>query len=253
MGVLGRLNRGYRLLATGLVAPLVACLILLPFRNSLPNTSAALLLALVVVGVASAGDRLVGMLGAVSAGLSFDFFLTQPYQRFAIASAADIQTTLLLLGVGVAVTDIAYRGRRQQAIASARLGYLDGVEASAKIAAEGSSSPSALIDRVGDQIVQVMGLAGCRFDYGMGLGFPRLESDGHVRWRDQVWDVDTYGLPVDKDTELFVESGGAFMGRFLLKAHQRSRPSRAERMVAAALAAQVGGALRAYRDARAAE
>jgi len=151
------------------------------------------------------------------------------------------------------ITEIAYRGRRQQAIASARLGYLDGVEESAKIAAEGSSSPSALIDRVGDQIVQVMGLAGCRFDYGMGLGFPRLESDGHVRWRDQVWDVDTHGLPVDKDTELFVESGGAFMGRFLLKAHQRSRPSRAERMVAAALAAQVGGALRAYRDARAAE
>ena len=43
-------------------------------------------------------------------------------------------------------------------MASARLGYLDGVEATAKIAAEGSSSPSALIERVADQIVQVMGL-----------------------------------------------------------------------------------------------
>jgi Domain of unknown function (DUF4118) len=237
------------LLATGLVAPVVACLILVPFRNSVPNTSAALFLVLVVVGVASAGDRLAGILGAVSAGLAFDFFLTQPYQRFTIASATDVQTTLLLLGVGVAVTEIAYRGRRQQAMASARLGYLEGVEASAKIAAEGSSSPSALIDRVGHEIGQVMGSAECRFDYGMGLGFPRLESDGRVRWRNQVWDVDTIGLPVDKDTELIVESGGAFMGRFLLKAHQRTRPSQAERMVAAALAAQVGGALRAYRDA----
>src|ERR1035438_7109585 len=41
------------------VAPLVVCLILLPFRDSVPNTSAALLLVL-VVGVASAGDRLAG-------------------------------------------------------------------------------------------------------------------------------------------------------------------------------------------------
>jgi BMFP domain-containing protein YqiC len=43
--------------------------------------------------------------------------------------------------VGVVVTEIAYRGRRQQAMASARLGYLEAVETSAKIAADGSSSP----------------------------------------------------------------------------------------------------------------
>src|ERR1039458_5517548 len=115
------------------VAPLVVCLILLPFRDGAANTSAALLLVLVVVGVASAGDRLAGLLAALSAGLGFDFFLTRPYEQFTIASATDLQTTLLLLGVGVAVTEIAYRGREQQAMASARLGYLDGVEATAKI------------------------------------------------------------------------------------------------------------------------
>src|SRR5674476_900672 len=203
MNVLDRFNRHYRLLATGLVAPLVVCLILLPFRDSVPNTSAALL--------------------------------------------------LVLVGVGVAVTEIACRGREQQAMASARLGYLDGVEATAKIAAEGSSSPSALIERVAGQIVQVMALEKCRFDYGMGLDYPRLEPDGSIRWRSQSWAVDSFGLPADKDTELVVESGGRFMGRFLLRANPRTRPSRAERMVAAALAAQVGAALGAYRDPRSSE
>ena len=70
-------------------------------------------------------------------------------------------------------------------MASKRLGYLDGVEVTAKIAAGGSASPSALIERVGDQIVQVMGLEECRFDYGTGLDYPRLEPDGNVRWRNQ--------------------------------------------------------------------
>jgi hypothetical protein len=194
------------------------------------------------------GDRLAGLLAALSAGLGFDFFLTRPYESLVIASAADVQTTLLLLGVGVAVTEIAYRGRAQHAMASKRLGYLDGVEATAKIAAEGSSSPSALIERVADQIVQVMGLEKCRFDYGMGLDYPRLEPDGSLRWRNQSWAVDSFGLPADKDTELVVESGGRFMGRFLLRASPRTRPTQDERMVAAALAAQVGAALGAYRD-----
>jgi PAS domain S-box-containing protein len=106
--VLDRFNRHYRLLAMGLVTPLVASLILFPLRNNV--TSAALLMVLVVVGIASAGDRLAGVLAALSAGLWFDFFLTQPYQRLSFGSAADVQMTLVLLLVGVAVTEIAHRG-----------------------------------------------------------------------------------------------------------------------------------------------
>jgi len=248
-----RFNRQNLLLATGLVGPLVACVILLPFRSKVPNTSDALLLVLVVVGVASAGDRLAGLLAALSAGLGFDFFLTQPYQSLTIASTADVQTMLLLLGVGVAVTEIANRGREQQAKARQHLGYLQGVETVAKIASEGSSSPSALIDLVAGQIVQLMGLEKCRFDYSMGLDYPRLEADGSVRRRNQPWPVDSLGLPAEKDTELLVKSGGRFMGRFLLTANPDTRPSPSERMVAAALAAQVGAALGAYRDPRSSE
>jgi PAS domain S-box-containing protein len=104
VNVLNRFNRHYRLLATGLVVPLAAALILFPLRNNV--TSAALLMVLVVVGIASAGDRLVGWLAALSAGLWFDFIVTPPPH----ARAADMRTTLVLLLVGVAVTEIAHRG-----------------------------------------------------------------------------------------------------------------------------------------------
>jgi K+-sensing histidine kinase KdpD len=239
-----------RLLGVAVVAPLLVCLILLPLRDRFASTNEALVLVLVLVAVATAGDRLAGVLAACSAGLWFDFFLTQPYQRFRIAESADVQTTLLLLGVGVAVTEIARWGRRQQATAGRRAGYLEGLEATAEAAAAGSSSTSALIDTVAGQIASVLRLARCRFDYGTGLGHPQLAADGRVRRGDQTWDVDTAGLPSDADTELVVESGGLFMGRFLLTPGPDTRPSRAELQVAFALANQVGAALRAHSDTR---
>src|ERR1035437_4872568 len=100
----------------------------------------------------------------------------------------------------------------------------------------------------------MMGLTRCRFDYGTGLDHPRLVGHGSLRWRNQIWDVDRDGLTANMETELVVElvveSAGQFVGRFLLKAHPYARPSQDERQVAAALAAQVGTAFRAYRDTR---
>ena len=65
-------------------------------------------------------SRLAGVLCALSAGVWFDFFLTEPYNRFTIDDRADAETTVLLLLVGVAVTELCARGRRQAALASPR-------------------------------------------------------------------------------------------------------------------------------------
>jgi K+-sensing histidine kinase KdpD len=106
----------------GLAVPLALAAVLIPFRGSLPNTDAALALVLVVVAVAAAGHRLAGALAAVSAAMWFDFFLTVPYERFTMTRRADIETTVLILAVGIAVTEIAVRGRRQHAAAGRRAG-----------------------------------------------------------------------------------------------------------------------------------
>ncbi len=86
-----------------------------------------------VVGVAAPGHRAAGVLAAASAAVWFDFFLTVPYERFSITRRADIETTVLLLAIGVAVTEIAVRGRRLQAVAARRAGYLDGLGAAARV------------------------------------------------------------------------------------------------------------------------
>ncbi len=228
----------------GLAAPLALAALLVPFRGSFRNTDAALALILVVVAVAANGYRPAGILAAVSAAAWFDFFLTQPYERFAITRPADIETTILLLVIGVAVTEIAVWGRRQHAAASRRAGYLDGINAAAQAAATGSS-PAALIDQVAGQLTRVLSLESCRFQYGAaGLGRPaRMRHDGSVLVAGRPWDVAANGLPTGTDTELLVEGGGVFQGRFLMTPGPAARPTAEQRLLAAALADQVGAAL----------
>ena len=134
-----------------------------------------------VVAVAANGYRLAGFVAALSAAVWFDFFLTRPYERFSIFRRADIETTVLLLVIGVAVTEIAVWGRRQHAVASRRAGYLDGIGAAAQAVAAGGP-PSDLIDEVSGQLTGLLSLQACRFQYGVaGIGQPaRLQHDGTV-------------------------------------------------------------------------
>ena len=228
----------------GLAAPLVLAAVLVPFRGSVPDTDAALAMLLVVVAVAANGDRLAGVLAAVSAAVWFDFFLTQPYERFTMTRRADIETTVLLLVIGVAVTEIAVRGRRLYATASRRAGYLDGINSAARAAATGGSA-QALIGQVSSQLVELLSLRSCIFQYGVaGLGRPaRLQRDGSVTSGQLRWAADGDGFPADTDVELLAGGGGVFQGRFLMTPAPNARPGLEQRLLAIAFADQVGAAL----------
>jgi Domain of unknown function (DUF4118) len=242
--VSGDLTRDRLAGLAGLVAPLALAAVLVPFRAGFPNTDAALAMLLVVVAVAANGDRLAGVLAAMSAAVWFDFFLTQPYGRFTMIRRADIETTVLLLVIGAAVTEIAVRGRRHYAIASRRAGYLDGINNAARAVAAGGSV-QALIDQVSAQLVQLLTLRSCIFQYGVaGLGRPaRLQHDGSVTFGQLRWEVDGKGLPAHTDVELLVEGGGIFQGRFLMTPALGARPALERRLLAVAFADQVGAAL----------
>ena len=216
----------------------------MPVRSGFPNTDTALALILVVVAVATNGDRLAGVLAAVSAAVWFDFFLTRPYEQFSITGRNDIETTVLLLVIGVAVTELAVWGRRQHAAASRRAGYLDGIGSAAQAVASGGS-PSVLIEQVTSQLTSLLALQSCQFQYGVaGLGRPaRLRHDGSVAVEHRVWDVDASGFPPGIDVELLVESGGVFQGRFLMTPDRGARPTLEQRLLGVALADQVGAAL----------
>ena len=243
------LSRDRLAVAAGLVAPLALAAVLVPFRSSFANTDAALAMILIVVAVASAGNRLAGYVAAISAAAWFDFFLTRPYETFDIHRAADIETTVLLVVIGAAVTEIAVWGRRQHSAASRRAGYLDGINEAARAVAAGDS-PSALVEQIGAGLSQLLGLRSCEFQYGIaGIGGPaRLEHDGTVRFAGQPYEPPDGEWPPDLGLELLVESGGRLRGRYLMRPGQRW-PGREQLVVAAALAGQAGAALAASHPA----
>ncbi len=238
------LTRDRLAVLAALAAPLAVAAVLVPFRASFPNTDAALALLLVVVAVAANGYRQAGFLAAVSTAVWFDFFLTQPYERFSITRRTDIETTVLLLVIGVAVTEISVWGRRQRVTASRRAGYLDGINSAAQAVAAGGSA-AGLIGQVTSQLTQLLGLRSCSFQHGVaGIGRPaRLQHDGSVTIGQRAWDVDAEGFPRGSDTELLVESGGILQGRFLMTPAPGARPTLEQRLLAVAFADQAGAAL----------
>jgi len=180
----------------------------------------------------------------VSVAVWFDFFLTQPYERFTITRRTDIETTVLLLVIGVAVTEIAVWGRCQRVTASRRAGYLDRINSAARAVAVGSSA-SVLTEQVTSQLTQLLSLRTCGFQYGVaGIGRPaRLHHDGSVTVGHRALDVGAEGFPTGTDIELLVEGGGIFQGRFLMTPAPGGRATQEQRLLAVALADQVGAAL----------
>jgi len=224
----------------------LACAGLAAVRTSVASATAALVLVLIVVAVAATGDRLAGFVAALSCGGWFDIFLTEPYGRFTIKNSSDIEVTLLLVLVGVAVTELALWGRRQQARSSRRAGYLDGVLGTSKIIAVRESSHEALIDHVAKQIVKLLDIDDCQFVPGAGPDQQDaiLDHDGHVMRRGYRVNAEHDGLPTDERIGLIVRQGGVVHGHFMLTAASRIvRPSAEQLGVAVLLADQVGAAL----------
>jgi len=234
------------LIAAAAIAPLLCCAGLAAFRESITTATVVLVLVLIVVAAAATGDRLAGILAAVSAGAWFDVFLTEPYLQLKINDPNDIEVSALLVLVGVAVTEIALWGRRQQARASIREGYLDGVLGTSEIIAVRNTSPEALISHVAHQIVQVLDIDECQFVLGPGPG-PQgvsLDRDGHVTRRGHRVNVERDGLPTDDHIGLVVRHKDVVHGQFVLTAATHVvRPSVVQLRVVALLADQVGAAL----------
>jgi K+-sensing histidine kinase KdpD len=218
-----------RIRGAALLLPLVTCVILSGFRDQVTTATAALVLVVWVVVAAATGDRIAGVLAALSGGAWFDFFLTEPYQRFTISDPDDVEVTILLVLIGVAVNEIALWGRRQQARAARRSGYLEGVLGTAEVVSQGDTPPSALIDVVARQITDVLGAQACRFVAGpvRDPRFALLDHDGEVTRGDRVVDVDRHGLPFDEEVAIVVRRGPHIMGHFVVNAASKiAYPSR---------------------------
>ncbi|MDC2957984.1 DUF4118 domain-containing protein [Streptomyces gilvifuscus] len=220
-------------LTAGLAAPFLAALALVPFRTSLSHTNAAL----VLVAVAALGSRTAGVVAALSAAGWFDFFLTRPYETFDITASRDVETAVLLLVVGLIVSQLAARARRLEVITVTDAGYLSRIHRVAALDAD------TVVDEVRRELTDLLGLTACRFQYGTLLGQPpRLRNDGSVTVGRRSWDVDTAGWP-EGEIELRVHGNARYLGRFMLTPGPGRVPPLQARLVAATLADQTGAAL----------
>ncbi|WP_327363771.1 DUF4118 domain-containing protein [Streptomyces sp. NBC_01296] len=242
---------GYRLhdriaLIAALVAPFLVALLLVPVRTGLSATNAALVLVVAVVAVAALGTRAAGALAALSAAAWFDFFLTRPYGRFAITDGDDVRTAVLLLVVGLIVSQLAVRARRLQGAVITGASHLSQLEGAARLA-EAGDSPEAVVEHVRRELIGLLNLRGCRFEYGSLIGrLPRLEHDGSLWLGHAAGEREATYWPdrwPEGETELRAVGGGHYYGRFVLEPVPGPLPAQQARRVAVALAAQAGSAL----------
>ncbi len=230
----------------GLTVPLAVSAVLVPFRTSFPNTDAALALVVVIVAVAASGHRRAGLIASVSTALSFDFFLTKPYERLTITRSTDIETTVLLLVVGIAVTEIAARSRMHRTAAHEEAGFVADIHSAAAAVATGEEAQF-LVMRVAAQLRDLLFLRDCRFDPAVSEQHRAvLTQDGDVILAGMRWGVEQMGLP-GQEVELPIVYQGLFYGRFVMVPTPGRPVSRERRIVATALAGQVGAALAAGR------
>jgi hypothetical protein len=224
------------------VLPCAAAALLHGVRDDTTPATGVLVLVLVVVGAAATGDRAAGLLAAVSAGAWFDFFLVPPYLTFTIDNADDIETAVLLVLISVAVTEVALWGRRQQARASRRSGYLEGVLNAARSVADGSVPSSAVTAHVASQIADVLDVDAAEFRRGPVHDgrIAVLDHDGVLVRGGHPVDVERAGLPTDEYVAVPVRKGAHDVGHFLLtSASHVAYPSAEQLRVAVLLADQV--------------
>ena len=228
-----------------LFGPLATSGVLVALRSEVPSANAALILVLVVLAAAIIGGRRGGASSAIIAALCFDFFFTRPYYSFTINSRDDLQTTIVLLVVGLVVGELVLRARRSQKLAEARRREVEQIHRIAELAA-GSGPAGRLISIVERELVDLTGAQAVRFERPpLHTTLPRL---GHgaitIPPENEKGQQRPFGPP--NEIELPVWGHGREMGRLVLVLPYDSvgiviPPE--DRALAVALADQLGAVL----------
>lgn len=224
------------------LGPVAVSGVLVAFRGDIRPSNAALVLVLAVLVAAIVAGRAGGAVSAVISALCFDFFFTQPYYRFTIDSRDDIETTIVLLIVGLAVGELVVRARRSRQVARASRREVEHVRRVAALGAGGETAGKLILILQRD-LVETLDLRDARFERPpFATALPRL-GHGSV-----TIPAHANGIPEGprNEIELPVWGQGHEIGRFVLVLPGDStgislNPD--DRALAAALADQLGAAL----------
>ena len=237
-------------IALGGLAPILLAAALVAVRGHIDNTNVALALAVVVVGAGALGGRAAGMVAGLTAAVSFDFFHTRPYLSLLIHDADDVEMTILLLVLGLLTGQLAWKARMAARQRDGGRGGLDQIRRLADQVARGHESAD-VIATARAELVEMFHLVDCRFEaapFHDRLDLPQLERNGvvaHRRYRMKPGGDLEVELPAD-GIALPVLSRGQIVGRFILDFPPGAGATLEQRIVAIALADQVGASLAVY-------
>lgn len=230
------------------LGPLAAFLLagaLVSSRDTIGTTNVALLIVLVVV-VAATADRAAGVVTALVAALSYNFFHTEPYQSLRIDDGGDILTVCLLIVIGLVVSEISARARTAIK-ASTRHGDAErALERSAELLA-GGASVTEMWDAIRHDLIRLMRVADCRFENASGppgsiTELPLVSRSGTLDARRRIWVDSGFQLP-DSGAAIPVSFAGVLLGQIVLIPRAGSGSVKDERRLAVALADQFAIAL----------
>ncbi len=227
-------NRTRWAIGASAVIPLAVAAVLVPFRGTFAGTAAALVMVIVIVAVAVSGNRLAGVVASASAALWFDFFLTRPYDRFAISHRPDLETTIAIFVVGVVVTELAARSRQHWQSANSSTAYVTMIHGVAVLAAD-SAPLAAMIDQTNESLTQLLSLRACRFDRALSdPPLAQIQSNGDVAHVGLRWPAKEMGLP-GPEAEILAKWRGRVVGRFVVTPTPGATVSLEQRIVAVAV------------------
>jgi K+-sensing histidine kinase KdpD len=146
-------------------APVVVVVGLVPVRSHIDSANLALGLVVVVLAIAYLGGRVSGAVSALSAAVAFDFFLTRPFGSLRIYASRDLQTTVLLVVIGVIAGELVDRARRSGAAAATKQAEIDAIYRRAELAA-GTDEPGRLVGITVQELTQLLDLKSCRYVSG---------------------------------------------------------------------------------------
>lgn len=225
------------------IGPVAVAAALVPLRDELVSTNLALILVVVVVLATMAGGRGPGLLAAVVTTMSYDFFLTRPYLSLTIDSADDIETSLILLVIGLLVGQMVVSARRNRQAAVRGADEVERLHRVAEQAASGAPLDE-LVRSIEAELTGLLTLRACRFERPpFGSTLPRLEPSGVITGvHSRRFAGEEFTLPAE-GVELIVLGRGRELGRFVLTPDPNEGASLEERVVAVALSDQLGAAL----------
>jgi hypothetical protein len=230
--------------ALGGLVPLAIAMVFVPLRDDIDSANVALILVTAVVGAAVFGGRQAGAASAVVSAIAFDFFYTRPYGSLTINSQDDVETTLLLLLIGLVVGHIATRGRGARRSADAREGEIKRIHRVANLAARGEEAADVIMAAQAE-LMSLLDLDDCRFEAPpFTTALPRLDRSGALTGHEYHLHEGGFALPTG-GAELPVLGRGQMLGRFVLDPKLHVGVSLEQRVVAVALADQVGAVLAA--------